>query len=137
MSTSKRYQFTVTTQHTQDDSGPDIEKWESEHVPIDPMGRMQKKTLAHGWSERYTFGIRNAAAIRVLPPKRFYLNDGVTVNPQFISQCNKVMSISTSLTTKQRFSAEAREAGAGTSYPLVLGCQSLNGYMLEIDIQLI
>lgn len=117
----------------------DIEKWKPERVPIDnPDGPLQK-ALTPEWGQRFTFGVENGAVIEIPDPKRFlnandatldtdsgivtYLNgtqvrfsEGM-VNSDFIEQAKNVIDVSATMTAEQRFSAEAWEAGGGTSYP--------------------
>lgn len=129
-------------QSSDDDDTPwprnKIEKWRPERVPIDSKTGPIQKALAPGWGRRYTFSVPNGNSMTAPPPKRFLTVDGeydektqtVTlasgktipfssnlINPAFIAQAKVVAATSASLTAKQRFSAEAWEAGGGSSFP--------------------
>ncbi len=115
-----------------------IEIWKPERIPIDSKDGPIQVELTPLWGNRYTFGVRNGASIRVPPPKRFLRVDGkfdltsrtVTfpngtrvpfseslVNPEFVEQAERVVDASAESTPLQRFTAEVWEAGASSSFP--------------------
>ncbi len=107
-----------------DDDRPSIEEWQPERVPIDSKTGPLQKPLSPEWGGLYTFGIAHGLAIKVPPPKPFVLPNSITrpgqaytVNPAFLKQARRIVEASAALTPEQRLSAEAWEAGGGTSYP--------------------
>ncbi|MEM9808968.1 MAG: DUF6851 domain-containing protein, partial [Cyanobacteria bacterium P01_D01_bin.56] len=66
------------------------ERWTPEYVPIDDnTGRVQQFLTPH-WGTVDTFGVSDVAAIRPVAPKPYLSADGVTVNPEFIEQTERV-----------------------------------------------
>ncbi|MBE9066980.1 DUF4114 domain-containing protein [Leptolyngbya cf. ectocarpi LEGE 11479] len=120
----------------------DLEKWTPEFVPIDSTGN-QQQFLTPQWAVVDPFALDSPGALRPVAPEPFLLVDGATVdldagtitladnsvvvitpaivgtiiNPDFITQTERVVAASANLTDEQKLIAEFWEDGGGTSFP--------------------
>ncbi len=123
----------------------DLERWTPEQVPIDAapeeVERIQSFLTPH-WGDVVPFALTSGDQFRPSAPEPFLLLEaeynlddqtitlengdvvdispdlvGTIINPEFISQTERVVEASANLTDEQKLIAEFWEDGGGTSFP--------------------